>query len=139
MARTVFGTTLDIAPAVRDTVLAGVFASLVTWAATQEAISLLFGLGSGGLLGFVLHLLPPEPEPDDSRSGRIAVRCITGGITGLCLAPGLAWFAHGAMFHAAAAPSTHEMVRAGVYGLAVGFAWYFIWGVWETRTLRAVA
>lgn len=133
MRRKLFGTTIDVAPALRDTVLAGGFAALATWSATQQPLFLVFGVFSGGMLGFVLHLLPPEPVEGDSRGGRIAIRSITGAVTGMILAPGLAWLSSGKAIDVAPAPSTNDMVIAAVLGFVTGFAWYVAWGLWETR------
>ena len=136
MGKQVFGTSVHVAPALRDTVLAGVFSAAVTWAATQKPLGFVFGLVSGGLLGFVLHLLPPEPEPGDSRGGRIATRAITGTITGICLTPGLSWVAHGTMFDADLAPRNSDRLQAGALGGALALVWYVLWGLWETRPGR---
>lgn len=135
--RQLLGTTVDLSPALRDTVLAGVFAAFATWSATQLPVFFVFGLLSGGMLGFVLHLLPPEPLASDNPTGRIVIRAVTGGITGAILAPGLAWLSSGAAIDAAPAPSSEDMLLAAALGLVTGIAWYVIWGLWETRVLRA--
>lgn len=135
MERKLLGTTVDYGPALRDVVLAGGFTSLVMYAATQLPIFLVFGAATGAMLGFVLHILPPEPLPGDDRVGRIIVRTVTGGIAGLGMGPGLAWVTHGAAFDAALTPSNGDMALAGALGLLAGIVWYFGWGIWETRNL----
>lgn len=133
MERKILGTTIDLAPARRDLVLAGGFSSLVSFAATQDPFFLVFGVFSGMLLGAVLHILPPEPHLDDDRTGRIAVRGATGAVCGMLLAPGINWLASGAAYQAAAAPSLGEMLVSAALGFVAGLAWYIGWGYWETR------
>jgi hypothetical protein len=136
MERKFLGTTIDLAPARRDCVLAGGFSSLVAWGATLHPAFLIYGAASGGMLGVVLHVLPPEPKADDNRVGRIAVRGVSGAVAGVCLAPGLLYMSKGAALNRALAPSSSAVLLAAVLGLVLGLAWYIGWGIWETRNLE---
>lgn len=132
-ARKILGTTVDFGPAVRDLFLAGGFSALVMWAATERFPFLFVGFLSGAILGVVLHVLPPDPQPGDDKRGRIIVRAISGALAGLWLAPGIAWLASGVVVDAGEVPTGAEFAQTALLGMLAGAAWYTAWGFWETR------
>lgn len=134
MIRVWFGARVDLRSACRDMVLAGIFTAVVAWAATARADMLAYGLLNGMMLGFVLHIVPPEPAVADRRSGRIVLRGASGACAGALLAPALNWLTSGAVLSAAHAPTLGAMSRASFLGCIAGLVWYVMWGVWETRT-----
>ena len=136
MMHTWLGTRVDLRAARRDLVLAGVFTSLISLAATERLAFAVYGLVNGMMLGYVLHIVPPEPAEGDRRRGRIVVRGLSGACAGALLAPALRWLTSGAAVSVAQAPHVSELIRAAILGLIAGFVWYFAWGVWETRPTR---
>jgi hypothetical protein len=127
MRRNIMGTTIDFGPALRHAVLAGGFTRLLTLAVAGTIVAGAIGLAGGAFLGVVLHILPPEPQPGDARSGRIVARTITGGVAGAGVGGFLRWLldwaGHGA----------GGMAGGVGVGLMAGVVWYALWGWWETR------
>src|SRR4051812_40046349 len=90
-----FGTTVDVRAVKRDAILAGVFSGANALAGTLEWKWFLPGALFGAILGSVLHVLPSEPRPGDSRRGRIIVRAICGAVGGAWAGLGFAYVASG--------------------------------------------
>lgn len=129
------GATVDIVAVKRDAVLAGVFSGANAFAGTLDWMWFVPGVLFGAVLGMVLHVLPAEARPGDSRRGRITIRGICGGIGGAWAGFGFAFVASGAAVGNAPGPAIIDLVPNTVVGALTGAAWYVTWGMWETRTL----
>jgi len=129
------GATLDIVAVKRDAILAGGFAGMNGLAGTLDwmwlPMAALFGAG----LGSILHLMPAEPRPDDSRRGRIAIRAVSGFLGGAWAGVGFAYIASGYAAGLADAPTPGALVPNLIVGALTGALWYIVWGIWETRKL----
>lgn len=134
--RTWLGTEVDLHAVGRDAVLAGVFTALNVLAGTLDWRYLPLGLAFGAGIGAILHVLPAEPRPTDSRRGRIVVRGISGCIGGAWAGAGVAIVASGAFVDSSIeAPQLTDLGPNLLFGAATGAAWYVLWGAWETRHL----
>ena len=128
--RTLLGTTITPGDAIRDMVLAGVFTMVAVWVAYGTFTAALMGLVGGGFLGVALHVMPPEPHPEDSKRGRIIIRAVSGAAGGAGVAGFLRWLFDWA------GKDVGTITEGALLGAVVGLAWYTVWGFWETRNLR---
>lgn len=127
------GTTVDMHAVRRDAVLAGVFAGTNVFAVTRDPIWFLVGTSYGAFIGMILHVLPAEPQPGDSRRGRIIIRTVCGMVGGAGSAATVAYLATGVIFDFDNAPVLSDLVEPLLYGGLFGGLWYLLWGFWETR------
>lgn len=127
------GTTVDMHAVRRDAVLAGVFAGTNVFAVNRDPLWFLVGTLYGAFIGMILHVLPAEPQPGDSRRGRVTIRTICGMVGGAGSAATVAYLASGVIFDLDRAPEPSQLVAPLLWGAALGGLWYLVWGVWETR------
>lgn len=132
-ARRWLGTTVDLHAVRRDAVLAGVFAGTNVFAVTRDPIWFLVGTAYGAFIGMILHVLPAEPLPGDSRRGRVTIRTVCGAIGGAGSAATVAFLASGVIYDRDAAPPFADLVTPLAWGAALGGLWYLLWGFWEMR------
>lgn len=127
------GTTVDMHAVRRDAVLAGVFAGTNVFAVTRSPLWFVVGTLYGAFLGMILHVLPAEPQPGDSRRGRVIIRTICGAIGGAGSAATVAYLATGVIYDFDNAPDPSELVVPLLLGGLFGGLWYLAWGFWEMR------
>ncbi len=127
------GTTVDMHAVRRDAVLAGVFGGTNVFAVTRDPIWFLVGTAYGAFIGMILHVLPAEPRPGDSRRGRMIIRTICGIIGGAGSASVVAYLATGVIFDFDNAPDLTKLLEPALWGAVLGGLWYMIWGYWEMR------
>lgn len=132
------GTTVDMTAVKRDAVLAGMFAGANAISGTMDPIWFVPGLLFGAFIGMVLHVLPAEPRPGDSRSGRITIRGICGLVGGAGSGLAFAYLASGYALGNAPMPRFTDTIDSLVVGAITGAAWYVVWGFWEMRDVEQV-
>ncbi len=132
-ARRWLGTTVDMHAVRRDAVLAGVFGGTNVFAVTRDPLWFLVGTAYGAFIGMILHVLPAEPQPGDSRRGRVIIRTICGAIGGSGSAATVAYLATGVIYDFDRAPDPSELVTPMIWGAFLGGLWYLLWGLWETH------
>lgn len=133
------GTTVDMHAVKRDAVLAGMFAGANALSGTMDAVWFLPGLLFGAFIGMVLHVLPAEPRPGDSRQGRIIIRGICGLVGGAGSGLAFAYLASGYALDNAPMPTFSDTLDSLVVGAITGALWYVVWGFWEMRGVEQPA
>jgi hypothetical protein len=133
------GTTVDMHAVRRDAVLAGVFAGTNVFAVARDPLWFLVGTLYGAFIGMILHVLPAEPQPGDSRRGRVIIRTVCGIIGGAGSAVTVRFLASGVIDDLDLAPTADQYLPALLLGGLLGGLWYLVWGFWETRELAARA
>jgi hypothetical protein len=128
-----FGARVDMSAVRRDAVLAGVFSGANAFAGTLDPLWFVPGALFGAVLGMVLHVLPAEPQPGDSRRGRITVRAICGLLGGAWAGLGFAYVQTGYLADNASMPQLPDLWENFLVGGITGMVWYVAWGLWETR------
>ena len=126
------GAAVDLRAVRRDAVLAGVFSGANAFSGTFAPSWFLLGGAFGAFIGMVLHVLPAEPQPGDSRRGRIVIRGLCGLVGGAGAGAAFAYVASGAAT-GGDPPIGADYLPHLLVGALTGAAWYVIWGAWETR------